>query len=717
MMKIETRFSACPHDCPSVCALDVEVLEGERIGRVRGAKAHPYTAGVICEKVARYAERIHHPGRLLHPLRRKGAKGESEFERISWEAALDETAEALLQAEAAHGPEAVWPYFYAGTMGLLQRDGINRLRHVKRYSGQHSTICSALSWAGWLAGVGAMWGIDSREMVKSDLIIIWGTNPVHTQVNVMTHVARAKKERGTRLAVVDVYETATMKQADIPVLIRPGTDGALACGVMHVLFRDGFADWNYLNRYTDCPRMLEAHLQNKTPAWASAICGLSAAEIEAFAHLIGRTKRSFFRLGYGFTRSRNGASNMHAVSCIPAVTGAWAHEGGGALHSGSGLFGLDKSLIEGLDCLDPSVRVLDQSRIGPVLCGDRRDIGSGPPVTALFIQNTNPVSVAPDQTKVCLGFARDDLFTCVHEQFMTETAMMADIVLPATMFLEHDDIYQSSAHPYLMLGPKLLEPPGECRSNHWVLCELAKRLGASHPGFEMSEREIIDWTLKKSNRGSLEQIERDRWIDCTQAFDDAHFLNGFGHEDGKFHFRVDWPSVKFASPGPVERADEMPPLPDHWAVTEAEGPRAERVEAEGPRAEREKTAGAARPFRLVTAPARTYLNSSFTETPGSRLREGRPEVMIHPDDAASLGIGEGAAVILGNERGEVCLHARLFDGVRHGVVIAEGIWPNKAHAGGRGINTLVGADAAAPFGGAAFHDTAIWIRPARRQGD
>ncbi len=690
MTEIARRFSTCPHDCPSVCALEVEVAGGARIGRVRGAADHPYTVGVICEKVARYAERIHHPRRLMHPLRRKGEKGAGDWEQIGWEAALDEIAEAFTKAEQRHGAEAVWPYYYAGTMGLVQRDGINRLRHVKRYSRQHSTICVSLAWAGWLAGVGAIRGVDSREMAQSDLIVIWGTNPVHTQVNVMTHVARARKERGARLAVVDVYDTATMRQADIKALIRPGTDGALACAIMHVLFRDGLADWEYLERYTDTPRELEAHLRERTPAWASAITAMPASDIEAFAHAIGETKRTYFRIGYGFTRSRNGAAAMHAVSAIPAVTGAWAHEGGGALHSGSGLFGLDKSLIEGLDACDAPVRQLDQSRIGAILCGERDALSGGPPVTALLIQNTNPVSVAPEQRLVRRGFAREDLFTVVHEQFMTETAQMADIVLPATMFLEHDDIYQAAAHPFLMFGPKLIEPPGMCRSNHWVLCELAKRLGAEHEGFAMSEREIIDRTLRASGRGDFARLERERWIDCSLPFAEAHFLNGFPQPGGRFRFRADWASLPMAHAGAVRGLAEMPVFPDHWAVTEE--------------------TDAAHPFRLVTAPARTYLNSSFTETPGSRAREGRPEALIHPEDAARHGIAEGAPILMGNTRGEVRLHARLFADVRPGVIIVEGIWPNAAHAGGAGINTLVGSDAAAPFGGAAFHDSKVWIK-------
>jgi anaerobic selenocysteine-containing dehydrogenase len=707
MTKMETRWSTCPHDCPSVCALDVEVLDGERIGRVRGAKDHPYTAGVVCEKVARYAERIHHPGRLLHPLRRKGAKGGGAWEATSWEAALDAVAEALLKAEARHGAETVWPYYYAGTMGHVQRDGINRLRHAKRYSRQHSTICTGLSWAGYAAGCGAVRGVDGCEMAKADLVVIWGTNPVHTQVNVMTHVARARKERGARLAVVDVYDTPTMKQADIKLLIRPGTDGALACAVMHVLFRDGHADWPYLERYTDAPHDLAAHLQARHPEWAAGLTGLPAAEIEAFASLIGATDRAFFRLGYGFTRSRNGAANMHAALSIPAVRGNWRHEGGGALHSSSGIYRLDKTLIEGLDLLDPAIRQLDQSRIGPVLCGDRHDLAGGPPVTALFVQNTNPMNVAPDQASVRRGFAREDLFACVHEQFMTETAEWADIVLPATMFMEHDDIYTAGGHTHLMFGGKLVDAPGECRSNHWVLGELAKRLGAAHAGFAMTERALIDATLQASGRGDLKTLERERWLDCAMPFEKAHFLDGFGHKDGKFHFRADWSNVRMGQGvnapelaargedghvcgGALPRAAEMPPLPDHWAVTEE--------------------ADAAHPFRLVTAPARGFLNSTFSETPTSRAREARPELLVHPQDAAALEIAEGAAVLIGNERGTVALHAKLFAGLRRGVVIAESLWPGKAHDSGGGINMLTSAEAGAPFGGAAFHDSHVWLR-------
>jgi anaerobic selenocysteine-containing dehydrogenase len=682
--------SACPHDCPSTCALEVELLGDGRIGRIRGAEDNGYTSGVICAKVARYAERLHHKDRLLTPLRRKGDKGSGAFVPVSWDDALDMTAEALLRAEARHGPQAVWPYYYAGTMGLVMRDGIHRLRHAKKYSGFHSTICVNPAYSGFAAGVGRIAGPDPREMAKSDLVVIWGTNAVNTQVNVMTHATRARKERGAKIAAVDVYMNGTMEQADLPVLIRPGTDGALACAVMHCLFRDGRADRDYLARYTDVPHELEAHLLARTPAWASRITGCDVATIEAFAQLIGERKRAFFRLGYGFSRSRNGAANMHAASCIAAVTGSWLLEGGGAFHANADIYHLDKTMIEGLDVLDPAVRMLDQSRIGAILEGDEEALAGGPKVTALFIQNTNPLSVAPEQERVKRGFAREDLFVCVHEQFMTETARAADIVLPATMFLEHDDFYRGGGHQYIILGPKLVEPPGECRNNHEVHCALAQRLGAVHPGFAMTPRELIDWTLRKSGWGTLAELEAKRWIDCQPDFATAHYIGGFPWPDGRFRFKPDWRSVPFRSPVRCGAVETMPGLPDHWDVIEE--------------------ADTAHPFRLATSPARNFLNSTFNETVTSVRREGRPEVMIHPQDAAAAGIADGAAVVLGNTRGEVRLHARIYEGVRRGVLIAESIWPNDAYPDGRGINTLTGADPVAPYGGAAFHDNKVWIR-------
>lgn len=691
--KVEIRHSTCPHDCPSACALDVEVIDGCSIGRVRGSKVQTYTAGVVCAKVARYAERIHHPERLLYPMRRTGAKGSGQFARISWDEALDEIAARFDAAEREFGAQSVWPYYYAGTMGLVMRDGINRLSHVKKYSRFYSTICANIARVGFSIGTGKIAGVDPREMGVSDLIVIWGTNPVNTQVNVMTHASRARKERGAKIAAIDIYNNDTMKQADIKILLRPGTDAAFACGVMHVLFREGFADRAYMDRYTDCPDELEAHLTTRTPEWASAISGVPVEEIESFARLVGQTKRAFFRLGYGFTRSRNGAAQMHAALCIPAVTGAWQYEGGGAFFNNAAIWKFNESVIEGHDAIDRSTRWLDQSRIGRILTGDAESLKGGPPVKAMLIQNSNPVTVAPEQTLVRQGFARDDLFVAVHEQFMTETAAMADIVMPATMFMEHDDLYYGGGHQHISVGPKLVDAPGECRSNHEVMQGLGLRLKAVHPGFDMTPRELIDVTLKQSGHGDIETLEADLWRDIQPDFRTSHYLDGFAHADKKFHFKADWANPPFGNPG-LGPWKDMPGLPDHWTIIEE--------------------ADAKHPFRLATSPSRSYLNTSFNETPGSQAREGVPTVMIHPDDAAALSITDGDAVTLGNTRGETTLTAKVFDGLRRGVLIAESIHPNKSHIGGRGINTLTGADVVAPVGGAAFHDNKVWIKKAAR---
>ena len=307
----------------------------------------------------------------------------------------------------------------------------------------------------------------------------------------------------------------------------------------------------------------------------------------------------------------------------------------------------------------------------------------------MLIQNTNPMMVAPQLNDVHRGFAREDLFVCVHEQFLTETAAMADVVLPATMFLEHDDVYQGGGHQHIILGPKIIEPPGECRSNHEVIAALAGRLGAEHAGFAMTPREIIDWTLQHSGWGNLERLEAQHWIDCQPAFETAHYLDGFAHPDGKFRFAPDWESLK---PRGFAGAAGMPPLPDHWESIEE--------------------ATAAMPYRLVTAPARHFLNSSFTETPTSRRREGRPTVMMHPDDMGELDVSGESVVELGNDRGRVRIHVEAFAGLQRGVVVVESIWPNHAFMDGLGINALTGADPAAPVGGAVFHDNRVWIRPA-----
>jgi len=674
--------SVCPHDCPSTCALEVERLDDHTIGKVRGARDNDYTQGVICAKVSNYRERLHHPDRLVQPLRRTGEKGEGRFSPIPWNEALEEVVHNFKKATDEFGAPSVWPYYFAGTMGLVQRDCINLLRHAFGYSRQDMTICTRLGRSGWLAGVGSMLGTDSREIADADLIVVWGGNPVTTQVNVMTHIAKARKSRGAKLIVIDPYRTPTAEVADVHLALKPGTDGALAAAVMHVLFAEGLTDDAYMAKYTDVPERLKQHLETKTPAWASQITGLAETEIIEFARAYGAVKRSYIRVGYGFSRSRNGAANMHAVSCLPAVTGAWQHPGGGAMHSNGGLYEIDQTEVKGLDVVDPSIRELDMSKIGRVLTNDADALLGGPPVTAMLIQNMNPAEVAPETNTVLQGLRRDDLFTCVHEQFMTGTARLADIVLPATMFLEHDDLYSGSGHVYLQVARKVVEAPGECRSNYQVISELGRRLGSDHSGFHSTAWELIDRMLTRSGLPGADQAVEQRWIECAKPFDEMHHLNGFSHADGKFRFAPNWQAI-----GPDHEI--MPSLPDHL----------ENIE----------NADLEHPFRLVTAPARRFLNSTFTAMPSSLKKEGRPTAKVHPVACAKLGLAEGARVRLGNRRGSVVVHLQPFDGLQDDVIIVEGIWPNDAFEGKIGINALVGADSGPPNGGAAFHDTSVWL--------
>ena len=694
------KRSVCPHDCPSVCALDIEVLNDGTIGKVYGAKDHPYTDGVICAKVSRYAERVHHADRLMAPLMRKRGKtarskaasigqkpSQADYEQVSWDDALDVIAGRFTSIINTHGSESIWPYFFAGTMGLVQRDGLERFRRAIGASRMHATFCTTLPEAGWVAGAGQRRGSDVRLMEKSELVVIWGGNPVNTQVNVMNYIAKARRTSNAKVVVVDPYRTRTADKADMHLMLNPGTDGALACAVMHVLFRDNLADRAYLAQYTDAPEQLEQHLQTRTPVWAAAITGLSVDDIESFARLYGSTKRSFLRLGYGFARSRNGAVNMHAASCLPAVSGAWTVEGGGALYGNKHIYPLNTRLIRGED-IPCNTRIMDQSRIGDVLCGNPADLQGGPPVSAILVQNTNPAVVAPDTNRVLEGLQREDLFTVVHEQFMTETAAFADVVLPATMFLEHDDIYTASGHTYLQYANKLINTPGECRSNHQLLQGLAERLGLQHEGFAMTERQIIDKTMEESGLPAVATWSADGY-DCTPDFNDANFLNGFPTDSGRFRFAPPWESLG-------SNGRDMPPLPDHWDAID--------------------NSSEEYPFRLVAAPARQFLNTSFTETESAQRMESRPLARIHPDTLAELGLSSGDNVVLGNQRGEVMLECSAFDGVQPSTVVVESVWPNYKFERGIGINALISAEPGKPDGGAVFHDTAIWIRSAAGSG-
>lgn len=676
--------STCPHDCPSACSLEVQKLATDRIGKVRGSPYNSYTDGVICAKVSKYAERTHHPQRLTQPLVRTSGKSEAaRFEPIDWKSALDMVVSKFNQAASEFGAESVWPYYYGGTMGLVQRDGIIRLANAFGYSGLKKTFCIQIAYDGWQAGTGALRGTDPRELALSELAVLWGCNAAATQINVMHHISKARKQ-GARLIVIDPYETPTAKIADLHIAPRPGTDGALACAVMHLLFKNNLVDRNYLEKYTDQPSELEQHLAARDPMWAADICDVPISQIETLAKWYGGTKSSYIRLGIGFSRSRNGAANIHAVTCLPALTGAWQHQGGGALLSTGGSFHIDETLFFGLDQDAPAARVLDMSEIGAILNGDANALQGGPPVKAMLIQNTNPMLVAPDLGKVRQGLLRQDLFVCVHEQFMTETAEMADLVLPATCFVEHDDLYRSYGQTFLQVADKIIDAPGECRSNHELICELGRRLGSDYRGFCMSEKELIAETLESSGYPPAQEFTRQHFLDCAPEYEDAHFLNGFEWPDKKFRFAPDWASI-----GP--RGIEMPAMPDHWDVID-------NMDSE-------------HPLRLVAAPARGYLNSTFNQSPSSVKREKKPWLKIHPQTAREYQLEQGRPARIGNKKGSVTVTVNVLENIQRDTVVVEGIWPASAFPEGIGINLLISAEPAAPNGGAVFHDTAVWVEP------
>jgi anaerobic selenocysteine-containing dehydrogenase len=450
---------------------------------------------------------------------------------------------------------------------------------------------------------------------------------------------------------------------------------------MNVLLAEGYADREYLSQYSDFGPDVEAHLATRTPAWAAPITGLSEDEIIAFARLFGSTKRAFVRLGYGFTRQRNGAAAMHAATCLPTMTGAWKYPGGGAAASAWRNFAFLREDL--LESPGSTARILDMSRIGPVLCGDPRDLGDGPPIKAMLIQNTNPAVVAPDSLSVRKGLSRQDLFLAVHEQRMTETARYADIVFPATTMLEHDDFYISYGHTFLQAAKAVMKPVGEARSNHWLTSELAKRLGASQPMFGKPDWQVVDEVLKASGLAGADDLAAKRWIDCARPFEQMHFLEGFAHSDKRFHFKPDWAALG-------DEQGRMPRMPDYLDINDV-------LDEE-------------RNFRLVTAPSRHFLNTSFNNAASSRKAAERPTVLLHPENLDELGFAEGELIRIGNRQAETRVWVKRSDTVRRGVVVVEGVWPSEDFPGGVGINALTSAEPAWPAGGAVFHDTTVWLR-------
>ncbi|ABK44139.1 molybdopterin oxidoreductase [Magnetococcus marinus MC-1] len=673
-MPTQIHHTTCPLDCPSACALEVTLQQGQLKG-IKGDAQHPFTQGVICGKVARYGA-VQNGPRITQPMKRVGPKGLGHFEPISWDEAMQTVVAQLQSRISRYGAETVWPYWYGGSMGLLQRKALERLTHRAGFSRMKGTICSFVGVSGWQAGVGTFYGPSAEDMAaSSDLVILWGINAVSTHINLMNFVKKARA-RGARLVVVDPYRNRTAKLADEHLNPRPGTDGALAAAMMHVLLAEGLANRDYLARMSDFDGEVEAHLSHKTPEWAAHITGLSAETIRAFARQYGQAAAPYIRMGLGMSRQNNGAVNIHAVSCLPAMVGAWEKPGGGAMMMSHGAFGVNIQAITAPHLVDgtPS-RELDMSRLGAVL-GDAQ---LAPPVTAMLIMSVNPAVTAPDLGAVYRGLTRDDLFTVVHEQVMSDTAKFADILLPATTFLEHEDLYSSYGQYTLQHAEALLPPPGACRCNHDWVNDLAQRLGFTEEVFQRNLSETVAQVLADSKLPPREQWSQ-RWHNVTPHEADRYHRNGFGHADGKFHFRPAWGNTA------------MPALPDHWAVNRRDLP-----------------SDRAYPLDFMTPPAHAVLNSTFTLSADHEQKLGEPTLMINPVDAAERGIVEGDWVVAYNALAFLRFKAHVSEDVRPGLTLCESNFAAHAFKEGISLNALSHANAVLPHGGVAFHDNRVQV--------
>jgi anaerobic selenocysteine-containing dehydrogenase len=677
----------CPHDCPDTCVMTVK-LEGGRAVTLGGDPDHRFTRGFLCVKVNQYLDRVYSPDRLLHPLRRVGRKGEGRFERISWDQALDTIAAKLRGVISQHGPQAILPYSYAGNMGLLSYASMDR-----RFFGAlgasllDRTICSSAGAAGLKATLGRSIGLDPEAIVGAKLIVAWGANLISSNVHLWPFVEEARR-RGARLVTIDPYRSRTAERSDLHLAPMPGTDAALALAMMHVAFRDGLADRDYLERHTLGAAELEARAREWTPARAAAETGLEAAAIEAFAREYATARPSAIRVNYGLQRHAGGGMAVRTIACLPAVTGAWRDPGGGLLLSTSGAFPVNSAFLERPDLVPPGTRTINMNQLGRALT----DAALSPPLKALFVYNSNPAAVAPDQESVRRGLAREDLFVVVHELFQTDTVDHADVVLPATTTLEHYDLHKAYGHLYLSLSRPAIEPLGEAKPNTEVFRLLAARMGLHDPCFRESDEQLargaIDWTAPQLRGIDLGRLERETSVRLSLPEPWAPFAEGgFATASGKCELL----SAELGTQGVDPLAGYVPPR-------------------ESPRSDPERARRY--PLAFISPPAHHFLNSTFSAQPVFVRRESEPFLTLHPDDAAARGIRDGQQVRTFNDRGSFLATARVSEAARQGVAVGLSIWWPKLAPGGRNANAVTSQELTDMGRGATFYDCLVEVAPA-----
>jgi len=651
-MATRTVHAACPHDCPDTCAIRVTVEDGVAV-RVQGDPDHPPTHGALCTKVARYIERVYHPERLLHPLRRSGPKGSGQFEPVSWEVALQDIATRLL-AIAARDPQGILPYSYAGTMGMVQGESI-AARFFNRLGASRldRTICASAGGTGLAATYGGKLGMHVEFFRESDLILIWGSNSIASNLHFWTFAQEAKRS-GAKLICIDPRRTETADKCHQHIALMPGTDGALALGLMQQLIENEWLDQDYIDRHTDGWAQLRERALPWTPERTAVACGIRADEVRALARDYALAKRAAIRLNYGMQRVRGGGSAVRLIAALPCLTGAWRDRAGGLLLSAGGGSPTQDDVLERPDLLaGRTPRTINMSTIGDALLSEP-SAQFGPRIEALIVYNSNPVAVAPQSGKVVAGFAREDLFTVVLEQFQTDTADYADYVLPATTQLEHFDVHTSYGHTWVLANEPAIAARGEARPNTAVFRELARRMGYTEPCFSDTDVELGAQAFGPEI--DFARLQRDGWI--RQDIPDAPFANGGYHTaNGRAQF----------APAGFGAADYLVPYESRLSSPDL----AERY-----------------PLSMISPPARHFLNSSFVNVRSLRSIEGEPLLEIHPRDAAVRGLTDGAIVRTFNDRGEYRCRVSISERARPGVVVGLGVWWRKLGPAGTNVNEL-----------------------------
>ena len=665
-MSTVTKRSVCPFDCPDTCGLLVQVEEGRAVG-VQGDPLHPFTRGSLCPKMLHYERSVHSPLRLTTPLKRSGPKGSGEFTPISWDEAIATIAERWRAIIAEHGAQAILPYSYAGTMGVVQRNAGHPFFHRLGASRLNRTICSPAKGAGWQAVMGTTPTPHPDSAGHSDLLLLWGINAAATSIHFL-HAVKEVKKRGGEVWLIDTYLTPTAASADRTFLVRPGSDGALALGIMHILSRDGLTDDAFLaSSVLGYPELQREVLPECTPKETSRLTGLSVETIELMAQLYAGARAPFIRLGSALSRYGNGSMTVRCISCLPALVGAWGQEGGGMFPDTStgGAFAMEELLHE--DFMKGPTRLVNMNRLGHAL-NDLAD----PPVMGLYVYHSNPAAVTPDQNSVLQGLAREDLFTVVHERFLTDTARYADLVLPATSSLEHSDIYRSYGTYCLQRARAAVDPVGESKSNWEVFSLLAAALGFEEPIFKESADQVIDRLLaipSPLRRGiDLEALAEGRAVELTIE------RGGYATPSGKIE---------------ILNRRLKHPLPRYLPTHEEQG---------------------TLPLRLMTAPNPFALNASFYEQEGLRERQGGMQLKMNPAEAGSRGLSDGERVVAWNELGEVTFLLCVTEKVPIGVVVAEGVWWLAHAPGSRSVNALTSQRLTDEGEGSTFYDNRVEVR-------